>query len=211
MSEKTNRPPLKWLLISSLGIVLVGLVPLVWYETLPDDWHAGRELRSRGFMVTHNTFLWRQPTHVFGENRDITPEDGLLISRLPHLRSLRFTNCDMLDLNLDEIGKCRQLDSVHFIGAKRLSVDELRKLAPCPVTNIALYDSDLKDSDLEVLTELTTIKNLTLSNNAGITDAGLEHLEKIPSLRVLRLYGTGVTQDGVEEFKKKRPGVSVSL
>jgi len=48
-----------------------------------------------------------------------------------------------------------------------------------------------------------------LEDNTGITDAGFEHFEKIAALRWLYLMETGVTQDGIEEFKKKRPDVTV--
>ena len=210
MSEKTNRPPLKWLLIPSFGIILVGLVPMVWYASLPDDFHVGRKLQARGFAVIYDTF-WRHPIRVEGEHLNITPEDGWLISQLPHLHGMYFINCDMPDLNLDEIGNCQNLDVAFFLGVRGLPIDELRKLAPCPVTYLVLCNADLKDSDLEILMELPKLGALSLLGNTGITDTGLEHLENISSLRHLNLQSTSVTQEGVEVFKKKRSDVKVSL
>jgi hypothetical protein len=88
-------------------------------------------------------------------------------------------------------------------------VDEIGKLAACPVRVILLPNVHLKDGDLEAFTKLTNLDLLILESNVGITDAGLEHLEKIASLRHLQLSKTSVTKEGVEEFQKKRPDVRV--
>jgi len=191
MSEKSNRPPLKWLLISTFGIILIGVVPIAWYASLPDDWHMAKKLQVRGFAITYDTF-WRHPVRVVGEHLNVTSKDCQLISQLPHLQGMYFINCDMSELNLDEIGNCQNLDVAFFLGVRGLPIDELRKLAPCPVTYLVLCNADLTDSDLEILMELPKLRTLSLLGNAGIT-------------------GTGVTQEGVEEFKKKRPDVEVSF
>jgi hypothetical protein len=64
---------------------------------------------------------------------------------------------------------------------------------------------------LEYFTGLTKLEYLDLREDAGITDTGLECLEKIASLGELRLVGTSATQEGVEEFQRKRPDVRVQF
>jgi len=207
MPEKPNRPPLKWLLLSSLGIVLLGMAPVVWYMSLPNDFHVGQKLKARGFLVEYDK-LWRHPYFVEGKNLIITPEDCQLISQLPHLVSLYFVRSDMSGLNLDEIGNCQQFAVLGFDSVTQFSANELRKLAKCPIRNIGLLHVDLKDSDLEILVELPKLCYLNLRGNIGITDAGFEYLEKISSL-TLYLQNTSVTQEGVAEFRKKRPDVEI--
>jgi len=209
MSEKTNRPPLKWLLISSLGIVLVGLVPMVWYTSLPDDFHVGRKLQARGFEVDYDIF-WRHPVCICGNGLNITVEDCRLISQLPHLESLTFAYGDVSELNFDEIGNCQKLEQVGFSNVTQFSINEFRKLTICPIDWVFFYNVDLTDSDLEVLTELKAEFNyIGLGDIPGITDAGLEHLEKIPHLYNLDITNTSVTEEGLEEFRKKRPDVNI--
>jgi len=208
MPEKPNRPPLKWLLLSSLGIVLLGMAPVVWYVSLPDDFHAGRELQARGFIVCYGTF-WRHPIYVHAHSLDITPEDCRLISRLTRVSGLYFYGGDVSELNLDAIGNCRELWSVSFDNVTRFPVNELRKLAACQIVHINLNNIDLKDSDLEILTELPALRILNLQGNAGINDAGLECLEKFSSLKSLYLQKTSVTQEGVAKFQKKRPDIEI--
>jgi len=101
------------------------------------------------------------------------------------------------------------LDTFRCRNVTQFPADEIGKLAACPLTSIALINAGLNDSDLENFAGLTKIVQIILGNNAGITDAGFEHFEKIASLSYLNLKGTSVTQEGVKEFRKKRPDVEV--
>ena len=194
----------KWLVISTLGISLPGIILLFWHVTLPDDFHVGRKLQARGFDVYYDTLL-RHPTGVSGA---FTPEDFRLICQLPRLDHVCFGS-DMSDLNLDGIENCRNLSEVSFIGVTNFSANEIRKLAACPIKSIWLSSCvDLKDSDLEVFRELTQLETLDLYNNPGITDACLEYLEKIPSLEWVAHNVTSITPESSEEFRKKRPDVT---
>ena len=216
MPEKSNRPALKWLLISSLGIILLGTTPWVWFSILPDDFHVARELRTRGFDIIynwHDDTIWQHPTHVSGSDKDITPEDCRLICQLPRLFALHFLRGDMSGLNLDEIGNCQELFWFRFHDVTQFPVSELRKLTASPVRIISLESRvHVTDFDLEAFAKFTNLEQLFLETyNAGVTDASLEYFEKIPSLKTLHLPNTSITEKGVEEFRKKRPDVEIYL
>ena len=198
----------KWFIISTLGILLPVAALLIWYAILPDDFRVGRELQKRGFDVIYDIYH-RHPFFVVSES-NITPEDSRLICQLPRLETLFFTQCDMSGLNLDEIGSCRELSDVAFFGVTQFPANEIRKLTVCPIRWITVVVSDMKDSDLECFLGLTKLEYLELRDNIGITDAGLEHLEKIPSLKILRLDNTSITPEGLKDFKKKRSDIEVS-
>ena len=87
----------------------------------------------------------------------------------------------------------------------------LRLLAAGNFDKAVLRKSGLNDSDLENLVESTTLEYIDLSDNVGITDASFVHFEKITSLKYVKLTGTSVTKEGIEEFRKKRPDVNIVL
>jgi hypothetical protein len=216
MSNETTSPVLKWILIAIVGLTIPCAVFLVLYATYPvDESRVARELQARGFGVIYewqdNGSIWRHPANVYGMDQSITPDDCRLICQLPHLRNLDFVRCDMSGLNLDEIGNCQKLSSFCCIDVTQFPVDEIGKLAACPVRIILLPSVHLKDGDLEAFTKLTDLDLLFLEGNIGITDAGLDHFEKIASLRHLKLSKTSVTNEGIGEFQKKRPDVRVSF
>jgi hypothetical protein len=53
--------------------------------------------------------------------------------------------------------------------------------------------------------------HLNLYGNAGVTDAGIEALAGIATLREVFLWQTGVTPAGVEHLRGLRPDLTVSL
>ena len=229
MSEQSNRFLWTCLLGSIIGVFILGLFLLgaayvAWLAFMPDDHRAARELRHRGFHVIYN---WRDsviprldPTHVGGN--PITPEDSRLISRLPRLHELSNwtlgpigSKSDVSGLDLDEIGKnCRELTWFRFSAVEHFPpISDIRKLATCPIKTFVLEgEIPLSDSDLEVFAGFTKLEALHLKcNSAGITDAGLEHLEHLPSLQHLFLPNTSITAAGVEAFRQKRPDVIIAL
>ena len=93
-------------------------------------------------------------------------------------------------------------------------MSELQKLTACQVKEISVSSRDvhLKDSDMEDFVKFTHLETLVLEcDNAGVTDACLEYFETIPTLKSLGLPKSNITQEGVEEFQKKRPDVKVGV
>ena len=65
----------------------------------------------------------------------------------------------------------------------------------------------ITDHGLAALKDMKKLSSLTLGRN--ITDVGLEHLKEVKSLQRLSLIHSGVTDEGVEAFKKAIPGARV--
>jgi Leucine Rich Repeat (LRR) protein len=68
------------------------------------------------------------------------------------------------------------------------------------VISVGLRDTNIKDDDLKVLTKLSHLEILDLSNTR-ITGAGLAHLKGLKNLRVLSLWKTDVDDQGLEHLK----------
>jgi Leucine-rich repeat (LRR) protein len=66
--------------------------------------------------------------------------------------------------------------------------------------SLSIPDSELTDAHLEPLSRLTGLKELRLSGNPLITDAGLVHLGHLINLRALDLNGTRVTDAGLGQL-----------
>ena len=217
MSQTSTNPILKWILIVIVGMTALGAIAVVLLSTYPaSEYRAAKELQKRGFDITYgwqyDDNIWKHPVQVFGGNQSITSDDSRFFCQLPRLHALLLPRCDASGLNLDEIGNCRNLSHFEFSDATRFPVGELKKLTACPVSRIWIESKDvpLKDSDLEVFAKFTHLDSLVLIfNNEGVTDACLKYFEKLPSLKILRLAESGITREGAEEFKKKRPDVEV--
>jgi len=219
MSQTSTHPALKWILIVIAVVTVLCVAFIVLYGTYPaDEYRVARELHSRGFIIGYDwrddNKIWRRPIRVTGDSQVITSDDCRLFFQLPRLLFLNLVSCDMVDLNLDEIGNCRDLQFFYCNDVTRFPVSELKKLAACSIWHIYVdsNDVDFNDSDLEEFVKFTHLKNLDLRfNNTGVTDTCLEYFEKIPTLKYLKLPGASITPEGVEEFQKKRPDVEIHL
>ena len=217
MSQTSTHPALKWILIVIAVVTALGAVFVALYATRPaDEYRVASELEKRGFTVGYNwcgdNKIWKRPTAVSGNGQKIKSDDIRFLCQLPCLVQFSFIGSDASDLNLDEIGNCQKLCYFTSRAATRFPVRELKKLTASPVMSIdvASKDVDLNDSDLEEFVKFAHLQLLKLEcNNAGVTDACLEYFEKIPTLRKLELPGSSITPEGVEEFQKKRPDVTV--
>ena len=123
--------------------------------------------------------------------------------------SVLFYRSDISGLDWDEIGHCRILDSLSFDDITGFPINEIQKLTACPIVFLALFNVQLKDSDLENLMGLKQLGYLGLRQNIGITDVSFEYLEQMTSLELLDVRDTSVTEEGINEFQKKRPDVKV--
>ena len=212
MSEDSTPSKLKWILIAVNGILLLGAIFFVLFVIRPSDHFVAKKLEARGYEVSYDwcgNTIWQHPTSVVGKDMNMTPEDCRLICQLPRLEALHFRRGGMSGLNLDDIGHCQELSFISFADITSFPGYEIRKLAVCPIEYLILDSVGLTDTDLEALMIFSQLYYLNLRGNTGITDAGLEHLVKMPSLDRLELTKTSVTKEGVEEFQKKRPDVMV--
>jgi hypothetical protein len=214
--KESKKSALIWVLI---GVIILSVV-VVLYATFPNDFRIAEELQSRGFEVHYDGqyemiwqhpayFIWGHPTEIVVYDQILTSDDSRLICQLRDLEQLGFIRSDVSGLDWDEIGHCRELSGLGFYEVKGFSTSEIQKLAACPIVYLTLVNVRLSDSDLENIMGLKQLGWLWVDKSIGITDASFEYLEKIATLKYLHISKTSVTEEGVNEFKKKRPYVSV--
>ncbi len=86
----------------------------------------------------------------------------------------------------------------------------LRMFSQLPdLQGINLYDCDINDRDLQELATAPNLLNLELSSNLDVTDEGIRHLASVKSLRILGLWDTQVTAEGVEKLQAELPDCEI--
>ena len=69
---------------------------------------------------------------------------------------------------------------------------------------MVLRDTGVTDAGLEYLEAIPTLERLDLAGTK-ITDRGLVHLKRLPRTGWLSVDGTGVTTDGMNDFRQALP------
>ena len=234
-SERPRRRGLILMIVTIIAILLVSSVPFL----IPMENQVALRLQSQGYEIIHNiddsNWIWLRPTHFVCSHQDISDETLKELARMPKLFSVSFYNCDCskLDLGLlaeipnltdltfinntgprgtpKEVAKladCRKLKSL-FFSASSLTRADIEPLAGIPLKELCCHASGLTDTDCTVFSSFKQLEILQLYNNPAITDASLSVFESIATLQFLGVEKTGVTKEGIEEFKKKRPGVKL--
>ncbi len=92
--------------------------------------------------------------------------------------------------------------AVSFITASTKADTLVKSLQPIKkqLVSLKLDQSNVNDSTLTTVSELSNLRRLQLSNTA-ITDQGLAKLKKLKDLGSLNLVGTKVTARGIMEMK----------
>lgn len=80
---------------------------------------------------------------------------------------------------------------------RREDLDFIAAMGPGAVQFLSLSDRDIQDQDLETLSNIIGLRDLSL-HGAPISDAGMVHLSALKTLRHLNLMGTRVTDAGIE-------------
>jgi internalin A len=73
-----------------------------------------------------------------------------------------------------------------------------------PVVGVSFFGVKVTNAGLEHLKELTSLRSLVLSDTQ-VTDAGFVHLKGLTSLESLVLGGTSVTSAGVADLQSALP------
>ena len=93
-----------------------------------------------------------------------------------------------------------------------LDDDDLAVLGELPgVTELRVSRNQITDRGLATLARLPKLASLNLYGNTGVTDAGVETLGRIATLRQVYLWQTGVTSGGVARLRSARPDLAVQL
>jgi len=195
------------------------------------------QLRGLGYRVTYNQYdgrwLW-QPTGVSVFSRDTRVNNSIFndLEKMPHLYAIQF-HADLRAVNFDFFSYLPKLTHLGFINCT-LDISELEKLSKCNLTWLVIDGSDLRESSflcqhsqnsltlltisscsisdehLRAIAKFSELRHLDLSENPDVTDVGLlTYLSTIPSLQSLNVNKTGVTENGIEQFRHIRPDVDV--
>lgn len=73
---------------------------------------------------------------------------------------------------------------------------------------LELSDLPISDEGVKGIAQLTKLRRLVLASDQ-VTDAGLATLAGMPSLQTLELDSNQVTQEAVNQWKTKRPGLTI--
>lgn len=199
-------------------------------------------------------------------SRTVTDAGIEKLAQCPHIKTLALQNTPITEGALSNLSKIKSLTSLSFwntnINGKGLSVlkelpkltdlsfmsenfaedstYELGQIKSIEILRLQYPAFDLKDEHLEHLSNLTSLRNLSVTvasqhrsliTDAGIahfaklkslehlwindcsniTDEGLKRFEGLSSLKQLRLDKSKVTMAGVARLKEKVPGVIVTV
>ncbi|MGV3605367.1 MAG: hypothetical protein ACO1RA_03095 [Planctomycetaceae bacterium] len=122
-------------------------------------------------------------------------------SKLKNLRRLHVSDISSTMLSGPGIGMILLGEADNTIA----QVAELENLESLKLERTACSDKGVKH-----LPQLTNLQHLTLESDY-ITDACLATLVELPSLKTLELKGKNLTQEAVDQWQAKRPGLTISL
>lgn len=109
------------------------------------------------------------------ENTKLTDAGLHVLSDIEPLRLLYVSNTDITNDGMQTIGEMKNLTKLKITG-----------------------NSQLNDTGLAHLANLTRLEYLFAYQNLGITDAGLKHLQGLDSLHEISLSTTGITDEGLK-------------
>jgi hypothetical protein len=137
------------------------------------------------------------------------------LDQLRCLHSVYLGWADITDAGLAGFKNLKALSKLalgNTIQKLRITGDGLKHLQGLPeLAQLEIRGASITDVTLKPLTQLPHLFDLDLSKNP-ITDAGLQTLAACPNLKKLRLTsGPGLTDAGVERLEKAKPELEVKL
>lgn len=162
-------------------------------------------------------------------------EEGLrYLNSIPEMQEVGFVRMPVGDVAMRHIANCRWLWRVHFVEC-HMNDASLAYFSKCTdLEELTFRDTNVGDRGIELLSTCPELEILRLEGT-HVTDDGIVHLAKCPRLRFLevakmpinnaaiqrfvmirtdvrlRLLSTNVTQDAVDELKRKHPGLEIEL
>jgi Leucine-rich repeat (LRR) protein len=160
-------------------------------------------LRRRGFMALANM---PSLAHLSVSCKNV---DDIGISALPQFPALReLMPMDIPDSGYRHIGRCMQLESLVLMYCRETTDIATQHIAGLPKLKkyFASYNR-ITDRTPEILSKMDSLEDVTFDSCAGLSNAGIASLARLPRLRALSVGGMRrVTADVVGAFP---PTVSV--
>jgi hypothetical protein len=139
--------------------------------------------------------------------RQVSMVDAHLIVS-PITPGAQFTGAQLDALAKTAADQVTQLD-LSAAGLDDANVAPVTQLSN--LTELRLNDDKLTDKAVRALSGLTRLTVLGLYGNSGITDASLQVIEGMKSLKKGFFWGTGVTAGGVQKLRESRPDLMIDF
>lgn len=185
------------------------------------DFAAGALYPLRGLKSLRRLYL--------GENTNLRDDATPALVALPELAHVELARCGITDASFRALAACRQLASLdvsfcavdgsglgELVAAKKLRRLDLSNTSiddSCAVTlaglsqlrAIDVSDTDFTDAGIEALTAHGALEELHVEDCNGVTEAAIAHLEKMKTLRVLVIRGTGIPRKRIRQLAQALP------
>jgi hypothetical protein len=197
MRRIAELPNLRMLMAQGTVASDEGFVALSASGTLEHLW--GREcpnLTGRGFAA-----LATMPA-LRGLGVSCTHVDDESLAALPSFPALRFLMpMDVSDDGFRHVGRCEKLESLWCMYCRDTGDAATEHLTGLQLKTYYAGKTRITDRSLALLGRMTSLEKLEFWQTAGISDAGLAALAKLPRLRELSISGAPrVTRQGMAVF-----------
>ncbi|MCA9805391.1 MAG: serine/threonine protein kinase [Cyanobacteria bacterium HKST-UBA02] len=141
----------------------------------------------------------------------VTIEGIKAITELPNLTylSIRFTR-PLPEGTVEQISKMDRLTTIDLGHSRPITLDDIRTLIKMPhLRSLKITNTGLDDSVVPILVG-SHVELLEIGENK-ISDKGLLELARMKSMRSLKISAAGgiISKDGLKQFRKLRPDVSI--
>jgi hypothetical protein len=177
-----------------------GFVALARSQSIEYIW--GRRcynLRTRGFAA-----LARMPA-LRGLSVSCKNVGDAGVAELPNFPALReLMTMDVPDEGYRHIARCEALESLILMYCRETSDAATEYVVRLPqLKNYFASYTRITDRTPELLSNMNSLERITLDGCAGVTNAGLTQLARLPNLRELQVSGPQITPDIVGAFPSR--------
>lgn len=125
-------------------------------------------------------------------------DEGLsALAVLPELKVLALDGLFVSEAGLEVLPSLKRLEEL-YLKNTLIGDDALKIIGRCSgLKKLRLAFNQISDMSLQDLAPLTSLTDLDLSENAGLTDAALTHVAALKSLTRLNLWRVAVSDQGV--------------
>jgi internalin A len=148
---------------------------------------------------------------VVWENDGVTDEALSHIGKLTGLRELEMGDAPITSAGVKQLQGLKSLTHLGLGWTKDVADAAVPDLVALPALEVlVLSGTKVTDAGLKQLVGMKKLKELRLAAMPQVTDAGLLNLKACPALRTVVVNKkTGVTPEGIAEFRRQRPDCEV--
>ena len=171
--------------------------------------------RGAGYEYFEGTTRIKSQTVISLHNLQ---QDETTFESLKYAKNLQWLNLSSTKVADADLGYLKGMEHLHSLSLRNTDITDnglvhLKTLKA--LTSLDLYDTRVSDQGLAHLKDWPRLEVLVLgmtqlTDSSPITDASIEHLKSMASLKEVGLYRTRVTKDGVSELEKTLPTCKIT-